>query len=110
MDVFFALLISFAGLIHLCVINDKRRRVFQQAAFTGPRYVLAARAALFGPGVVFALTGHAAGFVIWLGSLSVIGWAIVAIAPLQWEQIAAGIRSLPQHLRHGWAWWRDAWR
>lgn len=110
MDVFFALLISFAGLIHLCLINDKRRRVFQQPAYTGPRYVIAARLALFGPGLVFALAGDAAGFVIWLGTVSVIGWAIVAIVPAQWAYIAKTVKTLPHWLRQGWVFWCDAWR
>lgn len=79
------LLISLVGVVYLSLTNDKRRRTFRQAPFTGERHVLAARIAVFGPGVAFALAGKAGGFTLWLGGVSVLGWALVSLPPKRWE-------------------------
>ena len=72
-----ALAVSAILLILLCRGDPKRRRttgVAGEGQNVARRRLLAAGACL--PGIGLALTGHAAGFMIWLGGCAVIGWLV----------------------------------
>lgn len=97
MDVFVviaALSIGVAALIHLARTDPKRRRVFGLPAHVGPRRTRIALAALIVPGIGLLALGNGAGFTVWLGALTVLGWGVAALDPVRSQALlsrAAGM-------------------
>lgn len=86
-----AIAVSVAALLRLSFTDPKRRRAFGQAPYPGPRRPrLAWIVALLPGGLVIPLAGGP-GFVLWLGALTVVGWALIAIPPSWGEAFAAGL-------------------
>lgn len=72
-----ALAVSGAALLLLGVFNPKRRRTLgldEAASHRTPLVVLAVI-----PGLALIVTAQAAAFLIWLGGVVVIGWAVAAL-------------------------------
>ncbi|MEM9060858.1 MAG: hypothetical protein AAGD13_10400 [Pseudomonadota bacterium] len=84
-----ALITTIACVLSLCAIRTmmrgdaKRMRVVGGTAMEPTRRIVwLSRVLLWGPGIVLAALGDAAGFVIWLGALTAFGWAMVAMPHL----------------------------
>ena len=73
--------LSLAGLGWLSATDPKRRRAFGLAAPTTERPARAVWALVPLPGMLVPFWSGAAGFVIWLGATSVLGWVLVAVPP-----------------------------
>lgn len=84
-----AIAVSLVGLLRLMPTDAKRRRVFRLPPLTGERHGIAARILLIGPGLAFAGGGDGAGFTLWLGGLSCVGWACVAAPATLWARAFA---------------------
>lgn len=87
--------LSLAALGRMAVMDPKRRRAFQLPA--GP--VTSRRtgwAIALAPGLVVPFLSGAAGLVLWLGAVSVAGWALISIPP------GRGWR-VPGTLARGWS-------
>jgi hypothetical protein len=72
-----AIIVSTALILWLCTGDPKRRRAAglrDDGMSTTQRRLLAAAACL--PGLLLAVTGHGAGFFLWLGGCGVVGWLI----------------------------------
>ena len=71
--------VSAAIILLLCLGDPKRRRSLGRS---GPAMTVARRrllgAAACTPGLICALMGDAAAFLIWLGGCALIGWAVAA--------------------------------
>ena len=72
--------ISTAALGHLASTDPKRRRVFHLPA-PRRRHAGAAWAATLTPGAIVAVVSGAGGLFVWLGAVSVIGWALASARP-----------------------------
>lgn len=92
LTLFAALAVSTAVLIHLARTDPKRRRVFGLPEHQGRRWTKASVAVLIAPGIALLATGDAAGFTIWLGALTVIGWGIAALNPGRSAAVGAAFR------------------
>ncbi|PZQ49889.1 MAG: hypothetical protein DI556_10580 [Rhodovulum sulfidophilum] len=73
--------VSLAALLWLSFTDPKRRRSFGLKPYDGPR-----RAGLIWtiaclPGLFLPVLAGGAGFVLWLGALTVLAWAVVAVPP-----------------------------
>lgn len=75
-----AIAVSLAGLAYLTGSDPKRRRAFRlpPAAAAHPRI---GWAAVLLPGLVLPFVAGGGGFTVWIGAVSVIGWAIAALPP-----------------------------
>ena len=73
--------LSLAGLGWLSATDPKRRRAFGLPALTTERPARAVWALVPLPGMLVPFWSGAAGFVIWLGATSVLGWVLVAVPP-----------------------------
>lgn len=73
----------------LCLGDPKRRRSAEIAA--GQPHAAAIRRALAAgagaPGILLALSGDAAGFLLWLAACAVVGW-VLAVA---WSRLARSL-------------------
>ena len=76
-----AIAVSMAALLWLSHTDPKRRSAFRLPPFTGARHVRLAWAVALLPGLVVIPLGGGPGFVLWLGALTVVGWALIAIPP-----------------------------
>ncbi|MEM6891553.1 MAG: hypothetical protein AAF636_26045 [Pseudomonadota bacterium] len=76
-----AILVSLICIGWLARFDPKRRRSFglRPRKAVVPRHLVWGGAAL--PGLVLALTGCSAGFVLWLAALCVFGWLVVWVPP-----------------------------
>lgn len=72
---------SGAGLWLLRLTDAKRRRVHELPPWRGPTPRRLLFVATLAPGVVLALVGIWAGFVIWLAGLVPIGWGVASRGP-----------------------------
>ena len=88
-----ALAMSIAGIFYLAMTDAKRRRVFGLAAVEVRRWVWPARCAVFGPGMLLAALGNMAGFVIWLGALTVLGWTVAALPPTRLREMQKSMNA-----------------
>lgn len=72
--------VSLGALGWLSATDPKRRRTFgiEAGSQPAPRW---AWALVLVPGVLVPFWSGAAGFVLWLGAVSVVGWALVAVPP-----------------------------
>lgn len=72
--------VSLGALGWLSATDPKRRRTFgiKAGPQPAPRW---AWALVLVPGVLVPFWSGAAGFVLWLGAVSVVGWALVAVPP-----------------------------
>lgn len=87
--------VSLAALGWMAAVDPKRRRVFHLPA----RPVASRRTGwiiALAPGLVVPFLSGAAGLVLWLGAVSVAGWALISIPPGQGARI-------PPALDRGWA-------
>lgn len=85
------LCISTAAVAYLAHTDPKRRRVFGLPEFERQRWTKASLAVLLAPGILLLVSGNGAGFTIWLGGLTVIGWGVAATTPARaetWREIA----------------------
>ncbi|MEM7058159.1 MAG: hypothetical protein AAF557_11260 [Pseudomonadota bacterium] len=80
-----AIAISMVGLTHLAFTNPKRRRTLSQEQVQ-LRRIVPARCAVWIPGIVLAVLGEAAAFVIWIAALTVLGW-VLAAAPISTQDL-----------------------
>lgn len=87
-----AVLVGVAAIVRLAWTDPKRRRVFGLDAYEGPRRVWLLLLVLVAPGALLLAAGDAAGFTIWIGALTVLGWAVAALSPDRSAAVAAGIR------------------
>ncbi|WP_116367028.1 hypothetical protein [Parahaliea mediterranea] len=78
-----ACLLSSLGFAWLAAVNPKRRRVYGLArpAAPAPWQKLAMALLVLAPGVLLLLCGQVAGFVLWLGAITVIGWVVALRRP-----------------------------
>lgn len=79
-SILLALLFSTVLITVLCAQDPKRRRsagTRGRVQDKGQRRALAAALCL--PGLVFALRGDAAAFMMWLGGTAVIGWFVAQV-------------------------------
>ncbi len=78
-----ACLASSLGIARLASGNAKRRRVYGLPPLPppGPAARLAINLLILAPGAGLLCIGDAAGFVIWLGVLSLLGWLAAARRP-----------------------------
>ena len=93
--------VSLAALAYLAATDPKRRRVFGLAPFAGRRLVGPALAAVFLPGVLLLALGNGAGFIVWLGALSVAGWGVAALSPAQATRLRAWTETVTAALGEG---------
>jgi len=77
---FAAIAASLAGVGYLAGTDPKRRRAFRlpPAARSSPRL---GWALVLAPGVLLPFAAGGAGFTVWIGAVSVVGWAIAALPP-----------------------------
>lgn len=95
-----ALTASLAAFGYLAATDAKRRRVFGQDPRPRAGWQTAtALTTLAAPGVLLLVGGDAAGFVIWLGAVSVAGWGLAALPPRRGEGLAA---EIAMSVRHAW--------
>lgn len=75
-----AVAVSLAGVGYLAGTDPKRRRAFRlpPAARSNPRL---GWALVLLPGVLLPFAAGGAGFTVWIGAVSVVGWAIAALPP-----------------------------
>lgn len=75
-----AVAVSLAGVGYLAGTDQKRRRAFRlpSAASANPRL---GWALVLLPGVILPFAAGGGGFTIWIGAVSVAGWAIAALPP-----------------------------
>ncbi len=70
-----ALLVSSAALLILGIVDPKRRRVAGLRAVTSRRQRRLGLALEMKPGLAFGILGAWAALLIWIGGITVIGWA-----------------------------------
>lgn len=75
------LCISTAALAYLAHTDPKRRRVFGRPQYEKRRRIWLSLFILSAPGVWFMMSGNGAGFTVWLGGVSVVGWGVAAMNP-----------------------------
>ncbi|GAB3273163.1 hypothetical protein GCM10027297_06230 [Parahaliea aestuarii] len=78
-----ASLLSGLGLAWLAAVNPKRRRVYglSRPAPVVPWQKWAMAVLVLLPGVLLVVFGQVAGFVLWLGAVTVIGWMVALRRP-----------------------------
>lgn len=76
-----ALSSSMAGIIYLVQTDAKRRRAFQLGEVENRKWAWTARIALFIPFVLLIALGDYAALTIWMGAVTVAGWAYAAVSP-----------------------------
>ena len=96
-----ATLLSIAALAYLAATDAKRRRVFGYAPFPGRRHVWPALAATFLPAPALLAFGNSAGFIVWLGAITVAGWGVAALTPAQATRLHAGVGRAVRRGGHG---------
>jgi hypothetical protein len=79
------LCISTAVLVYLAHTDPKRRRVFGRPSYERPRRVWSSLFILSVPGIWLLMSVNGAGFTIWLGGLTVVGWGVAATNPARAE-------------------------
>lgn len=83
--------VSLAALLWLSATDPKRRRSFGLPVHSGPRRPGLAWAIALLPGLFLPSLAGGPGLVLWLGSLTVIGWGLIAIPPGRGGALAARI-------------------
>ena len=81
------LCISTAVLVYLAHTDPKRRRVFGRPPHEERRHVWSSLFILSVPGIWLLMSGNGAGFTIWLGGLTVVGWGVAATNPARAEAL-----------------------
>lgn len=82
---------TLAALAYLAATDSKRRRVFGLPELGRPRRSRLALLAVLLPGLLLLALGNGAGFVVWLGVVSVAGWGIAALTPAGAARLSAGL-------------------
>ncbi|MEM9498181.1 MAG: hypothetical protein AAGA28_09695 [Pseudomonadota bacterium] len=90
--------VSLAGLGCLMRTDPKRRRTHRLHRIEHRPLLWPARAAVFGPGLVFVAIGHWSGLVVWAGAVTVLGWSMAALSPGTYSR---GADCLKSALRRG---------
>ncbi|MEM8553503.1 MAG: hypothetical protein AAGF71_01620 [Pseudomonadota bacterium] len=93
------ILVSMLGIGYLNLTDSKRRRSHQLEPVKTRRLLWPARALVFAPGVALIAMGHWAGFTIWLGALTVLGWVMVGITPNTYRHIRSDMIALAVRAR-----------
>lgn len=98
-----AIFVSLAGICYLAGTDPKRRRAFRlpPAAGGSPRL---GWALVLGPGLILPFTTGGAAFTIWIGAVTVAGWAIAALSPERTAALGRGLETLRDRI----AAWRPA--
>lgn len=108
-----AIAVGLLALVLLAHRDPKRRRIFSLAKIPVRRtgWLLGV---LFLPGLALLALGNPAGFVFWLGSLSVCGWGIAALSPSavarNWLRLRSVLTSGRSMLRKRFVNTLPAWR
>ncbi|MEM8824148.1 MAG: hypothetical protein AAGF30_11100 [Pseudomonadota bacterium] len=99
---FVAIVISMAGIAHLATTDPKRRRAFKLPPLERRHWVGLALGATVLPGLVLLVLANWAGLTIWAGTVTTLGWLMVALPPdryAAWKaRIAAAASSLRERL------------
>ena len=90
--------LSLAALGWVAATDPKRRRAFGLPPHPGPRRTGTAWLLALLPGFVLPVWAGGAGFVIWLGAVTVAGWGLAALPP---DRPAAWIEALRRRLPPG---------
>lgn len=98
-----AIAVSLAGVGYLAGTDPKRRRAFRLPPATGASPRLG-WALVLGPGLVLPFAAGGAGFTIWIGAVTVAGWAIAALPPERTAELGRGLERLRDRI----AAWRPA--
>lgn len=88
-----AILWSIAGLLWLSAHDAKRALVFRRTprvARIDPRLIWGA---VLVPGLVFAVMGSGAAFVMWLGGTMAFGWMLIAVPEERFKQLWASCKD-----------------
>lgn len=86
-----AVAVSLAAIGRLAATDPKRRRSFRLPALDAPRRPKLLWGAALGPGALLLIAGSGSGFAIWLGAVSVAGWAVAAVPPTRTAPLAGWI-------------------
>ena len=89
-----AIFVSLLGLAYLAATDAKRRSVYKQPPIASRDWVIVSRAAVFLPGVLFLVSADWSGFTIWAGSITTLGWLMVAVSPNAYASAVVSISSL----------------
>ncbi len=81
LTVIVALTASVTALAHLAHADPKRRRAFGLPLYAKRRRTTITLVILLLPGVGLLALGDSAGFTIWIGGLTLLGWGIAAVRP-----------------------------
>jgi len=92
-----AIAVSLAGVGYLAGTDPKRRRAFRlpPAARSSPRL---GWALVLAPGVLLPFAAGGAGFTVWIGAVSVVGWAIAALPPERTARVGRRCAGLVDRL------------
>ncbi len=93
-----AIVVSLAGFAHLAGTDPKRRRAFRLPD-PAPRRPAAGWAAVLLPGFLVPVWAGAAGFFVWFGASSVLGWTIAAASPQRTASIRQATHDLLLRVR-----------
>lgn len=73
--------VSMVALLWLSHVDPKRRSAFRLPPYTGARRTKLAWTIALLPGLFVIPLAGGPGFVLWLGALTVVGWAAIAVPP-----------------------------
>ena len=93
-----AIAVSLAGFAHLAGTDPKPRRAFRLPD-PAPRRPAVGWAAVLLPGFLVPVWAGAAGFFVWLGASSVLGWTIAAASPHRTASIRRAMHDLRLRVR-----------
>lgn len=85
-----AIAVSLLAIAYLSATDPKRRRSFKLQPHKGRRHVITACLLAFAPGFALLISGQSAAFVMWLGTVSLLGWLLILWAPASRNAPRAG--------------------
>lgn len=94
-----AIAVTLAAVCRLAATDPKRRRAFGLPAFAGRRHARLLVALVLVPGALLLLGGAGAGFVIWLGTVTVAGWVVAAVSPVRVATMVGRLRQALDRIR-----------
>lgn len=104
---FLCVLVSATAFAYLAATDSKRRRAFRLEAWQGRRWSRTAWLLALVPGVLLLAFGTAAAFVVWLGTVTVLGWRVAALEPTRTRSLATWFNRKAERL---WRYIPDRWR
>lgn len=79
--------------VWLAATDPKRRRAFRLPPFQGNRRPRLTVLVALAPAVLLLWAGNGVGFLVWLGTSSVAGWAVAAVSPIRAARAAEWLAS-----------------